>query len=192
MFGDPLLTAQRGAAESGCPKCSVDACLKVAATRGMCTTHYTRWKKYGDMTTIKQRPNGTGGATGTGYWHTMKNGRRLQDHVWAAEKALGRRLPSGAVVHHVDENPLNNEPTNLVICPSKGYHAILHKRMRALEACGHADWERCWICKTYSAADEMRELRRKNGTGYFYHRACQKAHSAAYHLQRKARDVTHV
>jgi hypothetical protein len=72
-----------------------------------------------------------------------------------AESALGKSLPSGSVVHHVDENPLNNTPSNLVICPSTAYHSLLHQRKRAYEACGHADWHKCWICKKYSSASDL-------------------------------------
>lgn len=76
-------------------------------------------------------------------------------HVLVAEKALGKPLPRGAVVHHVDENPRNNAPTNLVVCPDAAYHNLLHQRMRALDACGHVDWRKCWICKEYDAPERL-------------------------------------
>jgi CRISPR/Cas system-associated exonuclease Cas4 (RecB family) len=47
-------------------------------------------------------------------------------HVAVAEAALGKKLPKGAVVHHVDLNPLNNDASNLVVCPSQSYHLLLH------------------------------------------------------------------
>lgn len=46
------------------------------------------------------------------------------------ERALGHRLPLGAVVHHWDENPGNNNPANLLVCPNQAYHMIIHGRMR--------------------------------------------------------------
>lgn len=76
-------------------------------------------------------------------------GVRKRVHVWIAERVLGRALPPGAEVHHIDENPFNNTPTNLVICPDAAYHKLLHKRMRALRACGNANWLHCKHCKTY-------------------------------------------
>ena len=97
-------------------------------------------------------------------------------HRLVAESALGRRLPVGAVVHHVDENPANNDRTNLVICPSRAYHNILHARMRAREACGNANWWRCNFCGAYDAPINLRLVRRN-----VYHLPCR----AAYVLSRK-------
>lgn len=37
-------------------------------------------------------------------------------HILVAEKALGRTLPKGAEVHHVNEDRADNRNTNLVIC----------------------------------------------------------------------------
>lgn len=81
-----------------------------------------------------------------GYAYFMLNGERTYVHIFVAEKALGRPLPPKAVVHHHDENQLNNEPTNLVICPNNSYHLVLHRRMRAYDECGHASWRKCGYC----------------------------------------------
>ena len=70
-------------------------------------------------------------------------------HIVLAEKALGKKLPKGAKIHHVDGNGLNNAPSNLVICPSQVYHNILHRRAEAYEATGMATWVKCGICKTW-------------------------------------------
>lgn len=48
---------------------------------------------------------------------------------WAgriAETCLGRQLQRGEVVHHVDENPQNNDPSNLIVFPSNGPHLRAH------------------------------------------------------------------
>jgi hypothetical protein len=50
-----------------------------------------------------------------------------------AEKALGKPLPKGAVIHHIDGSSLNDIPTNLVVCPSHAYHMLLHARTRQLK-----------------------------------------------------------
>src|SRR5688572_15706005 len=83
-----------------------------------------------------------------GHPRATKNGY-VFEHVIIAENALGRSLPAAAVVHHVDEDFLNNANDNLVICQDRGYHALLHQRMRAKVASGHADWRKCKYCKQY-------------------------------------------
>ena len=100
---------------------------------------------------------------------SYKSGRAGYAHRNVAEKALGKKLPKGAIVHHVDEDKKNNTPTNLVICPSQAYHFLLHSRMEALEACGHADWKKCHMCGLYSAPDceDLRIIGRK-----VYHKTC--------------------
>ena len=54
------------------------------------------------------------------------NGKPL--HRVIAEKVLGRKLKSHEVVHHHDENGLNNIHNNLLIC-TRSYHACLHHKM---------------------------------------------------------------
>ena len=70
------------------------------------------------------------------------------DHILVAEKALGKFLPSGAVVHHVDGDRRNNHPSNLVICQDQAYHLLLHRRQRVVEMGGDPDTHRqCCTCR---------------------------------------------
>lgn len=70
----------------------------------------------------------------------------VMEHVLVAEEALGRHLPDGVVVHHVNRVRDDNRPSNLVICQDQGYHLLLHQRQRAIEACGNPDWIPCEVC----------------------------------------------
>ena len=49
---------------------------------------------------------------------------------YKARMALGKDLPLGAIVHHIDSNSLNDDNTNLLICPNAAYHNSLHKCMK--------------------------------------------------------------
>jgi len=90
--------------------------------------------------------------------HTGRTGKRQPGkylykgnqtlHVVIAAKALGRPLPAGAEVHHVDGNKQNNANSNLVICPSRAYHMLLHVRQRVIAAGGNPNTQRiCTACK---------------------------------------------
>jgi hypothetical protein len=67
------------------------------------------------------------------YYIRVKHNSKWQyEHIVLAEKALGRPLPQGAVVHHTLEPWDNHGPFKLVICPSQAYHKLLHRRMKEL------------------------------------------------------------
>lgn len=96
------------------------------------------------------------------------------EHVLIAENILGRRLPKGAEIHHIDGNKRNNVPSNLIICPSRAYHMLLHMRERAFDACGNANWMRCYLCKEYDAPERLFKYVPKGRlTPYSFHRRCQ-------------------
>jgi hypothetical protein len=73
----------------------------------------------------------------------------VPEHMLLAERALGKILPPKAVVHHIDGTRHNNKNNNLVICESQSYHLLLHRRARAIKACGRASWRKCAICKQW-------------------------------------------
>ncbi len=85
--------------------------------------------------------------SGGGPKYAKESGRNK--HVIVAEKALGKPLPTGAQVHHVDGDGMNYSNANLVICEDNAYHKLLHSRQRALRECGNPDFRRCWACKTW-------------------------------------------
>ena len=98
-------------------------------------------------------------------------------HVWIAEQVLGHPLLPGAVVHHVDEDTLNNANSNLVICQDKAYHMLLHVRMRVVRTGADPNTERlCWDCKRILpfAAFTMQSLLWRRSTG-----RCRTCHATA-------------
>ncbi len=130
---------------------------------------------------MTRRAPGEGGRNNGYVRSSAGRDRQEYEHIAIAAKALGRALPPKARVHHVDENRENNANSNLVICPSDAYHLLLHQRMRALDACGHADWLKCWVCKRYDAPQNIAT----KGTNRF-HPACLKARQRIYNERRKA------
>jgi len=133
--------------------CSVDGCgNKANGGAGYCYMHYSRFKKYGEVGTVGRlrRKCGDGTIMKNGYISIGdKSKRKRLSHRIIAEKAMGKSLPEGVVVHHVDGNRANNGPSNLVICPDEGYHKLLHRRQKAMETSGHADFLKCVFCKKY-------------------------------------------
>lgn len=97
---------------------------------------------------------------------------RVYEHIIVAERALGKFLPPLAIVHHVDLDGTNNEPANLVICQDQGYHLFLHRRLRALRACGHPDWYCCRHCKKWDASENLYTKESRTAGPYAYHRKC--------------------
>lgn len=61
---------------------------------------------------------------GTGTKTYVKELGRHQHRV-VAEKMLGRKLKRGEVVHHIDHNKKNNDPSNLQVM-TQGEHCRVH------------------------------------------------------------------
>lgn len=94
------------------------------------------WSKttseYGNVTNNYERGNGNG--------YCFKH-RRI------AEELLKRKLLSHEIVHHIDENPNNNTPENLLIMTRKQHprlHIFLRKARGILKEFGNVNVENCW------------------------------------------------
>lgn len=170
-------------------QCIIPGCQGKGITRQMCPKHYQRWRLNGNPLITKiaaPRPSGAGAYTAGGYHVRVIAGRRVYEHVRIAEAALGRPLPKKAHVHHVDENPANNDPSNLVICPDARYHRLLHIRANALRACGRADWRGCRLCKQY---DDPANMYYRPKTADHVHRACRDEVKAKWRERRRAQGL---
>ena len=137
--------------------CSVDGCVKKIECVGLCSMHYQRFRSHGH-TNLTQRKRGT---NDHGYLKLRVNGKSQMEHRLVAEQAIGRGLPMGAVVHHIDGHRNNNTNSNLVICQDRAYHHLLHRRHKGLTNAGNVNFRRCCICQTWK--DESDFYMRGNG-----------------------------
>lgn len=92
-------------------------------------------------------------------------GNHVLEQILIAEKALGKPLPPKAVVHH-------HTPTQLVVCQDQAYHMLIHKRTKAYNECGHANWLKCRYCKKYDDPVNLHIC----PSGPAYHKNCQSKH----------------
>lgn len=135
--GDPqaTLTPARGVFVA----CSAGDCSRKAAVRGLCRTHYSRWVSTGDPDGLKRAPNGSGWLC-HGYRVQMMPDHPLASRLgrvfvhrvvlygkigpgehachWCNKPVSWDRRENGGeftlIADHVDENTLNNDPSNLV------------------------------------------------------------------------------
>jgi hypothetical protein len=120
---------------------------------------------------------------GDGYISVRIGKRNKLEHIAIAEQALGKNQPKGACEHHVNGNRSDNTKKNLVICQDSAYHQLLHKRARALEACGHADYLKCVHCKRWDKPENM--FVTPSGSSP-EHRSCGNEYRKAYYKKRRA------
>lgn len=102
--------------------------------------------------------------------------RNTPVHKLVAEKVLGRAIPNGACVHHVNGDRADNRTGNLVICPSASYHMLIHQRSRAFDACGNANWRLCNYCFKYDAPENLYIRGRHSRHRECFNRAWLKRH----------------
>ena len=104
-------------------------------------------------------------------------------YVLVVEKVMGKPLRKDAIVHHVDEDPLNDTPSNLVACENHAYHMLLHQRIRAYKACGYASWKKCSFCGEYSHPENPELCITTRGSAW--HRSC---HNLEVRLTQRVRN----
>lgn len=164
--------------------CCVCGKQSIRGVRGMCTACYQRWLPKNRAQVKPRAKYGKGTVNDSGYRVHCKNGIDVREHIAMAEAALGKPLPSKAVVHHVDCDRLNNKPENLVICPDPAYHMLIHTRMKALDAFGDANARKCCRCGTYDLKTNLAV-----SASQYFHQACQTAYNIAAQKRRQQRIV---
>lgn len=72
---------------------------------------------------------------------SLSRWKRQQDRE-KVESLIDRKLSSSEEIHHHTDG-------SIVACKDHTYHMLLERRTKALIICGHANWEKCNICKEY-------------------------------------------
>ena len=116
------------------------------------------------------------------YRWTRENGHFGLRHTAIVEKVLGRKLKGLEEIHHVDGDGTNNNKANLVVCPDRIYHSLLHLRQRALEKCGNASYRKCPFCKEWDDPSNMVAFPKnpktsKKRLNQFKHRHCENSYA---------------
>lgn len=113
--------------------CKVEECDREPIIRGYCPKHYSRWRIHGDPHVNKRAGRIV---AASGYVLVKKHGHPradvrgyVREHILVAEAMLGRSLHPDEVVHHINGDPRDNRPENLVVM-LKGAHTTLHMNSR--------------------------------------------------------------
>lgn len=116
--------------------CSIEGCGRMVRAShgngGFCGKHAQRVRRYGNPHHVTSEDDRRllsriaqpklGKAKPTTYKKYL--GRHLRRQV--AEQKLGRPLRDGEIVHHIDGDRHNNDPSNLEVLIDQGYHALRH------------------------------------------------------------------
>lgn len=89
---------------------------------------------------------GSKGWMQSGYWYVNVRGTKIAFHRYVMEVHLGRKLGPDEIVHHIDHNPLNNDPDNLTLL-SRSEHQRLHA---------------CSLRRRWTAEEKARALKLRN------------------------------
>lgn len=113
-------------------ECSVDGCCEKPTDRNMCGKHAQRVRRYGDPHYLTpedvRRANNRAAQPKLGKCANSTYPKFFGRHKHRAEmeRALGRSLQQGEVIHHIDGNKQNNDLDNLMVM-SQREHIRLHR-----------------------------------------------------------------
>ncbi len=173
------MEARSGLCECGCGEQTPIARKSSARLRTVAGQPYRFVRGHENRVAKAERNNNwRGGRTVTnGYISVRTPGHHRADdrgyvseHVLVVERAMGKPLRKTADIHHVDGNRKNNVATNLVVCQDHAYHMLLHRRQKALAACGDPNAHRCKMCGRYDNQDDIRTCVSKGHFNAWHHK----------------------
>jgi len=103
--------------------------------------------------------------------HLRNDGDTYRIHRIIVERVLGKPLPDGAQVHHVDGNKRNNAHSNLVVCHDAAYHRLLHYRLRVRRAGGNPNTD--GVCGCCGLVKPLVQFNRRGAVKHGISSACK-------------------
>jgi len=91
----------------------------------------------------------------------LNNKKWVYEHIYIAEKMVGRKLKNNECVHHIDKDKTNNNPDNILIARNQKHHFSYHLQLRdkICVQCGklfHPIDRKVKRCSTKCRADFLR------------------------------------
>ena len=118
--------------------------------------------------------------------HPSANCGYVTNSKLVVEKVIRKHLPHKSVVHHINNDRIDDKHLNLVACDSVEYHNLIHRREEAYKICGKANWRKCRYCGEYDDPKYMYQEPPKNGrTDSCRHRKCFNKYMREYNARIK-------
>lgn len=132
--------------------CCIEGCQRKTDSNGMCGMHAQRVRRYGDPNYVtpeaQRRANNRAAMLKRVDELKPTTYRKLfgrHEHRVVAEQMLGRPLKQNEIVHHIDGNKHNNDPSNLqVMTQAEHVREHWHQDFSPITWNGKQYWPRQW------------------------------------------------